>query len=90
MGSEVLLNFRQISQRHGRIIDEWSNNVLTALALMACYHNSHTPSLMCHRRAGHSAPRRHAEDDGRNLNVVVAFRFADANNENLFLPGRRR
>jgi len=57
-GSKVLLNFRQISQRHGRSIDEWSIKVLTALALMACYHNSHTPSLMCRRRAGHSAPRR--------------------------------
>ena len=45
-------------QRHGRSIDEWSIKVLTALALMTCYHNSHTPSLMCRRRAGHSAPRR--------------------------------
>jgi hypothetical protein len=75
---------------------EWSITVLTELALMAAtttatLHHScaavvpATPPLvdatLRRRRCDETA-----EDAGHNLNVVVAVRFADANDNNLSHP----
>jgi hypothetical protein len=79
--------------------DEWSITVLTALAdgmlTTSTLHHScaavvpATPPLvdatLRRRRCDETA-----EDAKRNLDVGVAFRFADANDNNLFIPGQRR